>query len=123
MAAPKKVKLILTIFRAYQPMLNIVEQIALLTMWIESCSSSDAEEYEMAAALQKELRYIQKNPGKVPQRLIGDLDVEAINKNNPLMKDRGLPMTPVVEKEKNVKRGIYKRIINFFKRFPWLNKD
>jgi hypothetical protein len=121
MAKLKKVELITTLFRAYQPMLNIVEQIALLTMWIEACI--EKEEYEMAGALDKEMKYIQENPQRVPQRLVGELDRESILANNPLLSFNGKTSTVKMinvlseEVEKIQKPNRYQRLKNWFKRF------
>ena len=121
MAAPKKVGLILTLFRAYQPMLNIVEQIGLLTMWIEACV--EREEYEMAGALTNEMKFIQENPHMIPQRLEGELDSERLLKDNPLLRFNGSDAEVKVinvlsdELEKIKKPSTYKRIKNWFKRW------
>lgn len=121
MAAPKKVNLILTLFKAYQPMLNIVEQIGLLTMWIEACV--DREEYEMAGALTKAMTYIQENPHMAPQRFEGELDSELLLKDNPLLRfdgsDAKVKVIDVLsdEVEKIKKPSTYKRIQNWFRRW------
>jgi hypothetical protein len=120
MARLKKVELITTLFKAYQPMLNIVEQIALLTMWIEACV--EKEEYEMAGALTKVMNYIQENPQMVPQRYEGELDKNSLLENNPLLTFDGeksrVKMIKVIsdDVERIQKPSIYKRIKNWFKR-------
>jgi hypothetical protein len=116
MSNKEKVKLIISLFKVYQPTLNIPEQIALLTMWMESCI--EKEEYEMAGALKKQMGEIQKNPSKVPQRLSGELNNDILI-NNPLS-GYGKHI-PLIKKKKI---SIYKRITNFFKKvFKWRNKD
>lgn len=101
----KKVRSIVALFKVYQPTLNIVEQIALLTMWIESCVS--VEEYEMAAALKELMVEIQENPDKVPQKI----GTEPVNRN----------ILELNSNIKNKKLSIYNKIINKLKKFfRWL---
>ena len=57
-----KVKFIVGMFKHYQPSLTIPEQIALLTLWEESCVLQ--EEYEMAEAILKEMSKIQEHQTK-----------------------------------------------------------
>jgi hypothetical protein len=114
MSTPEKVKLILSLFKTYQPILNIVEQIALLTTWIESCV--DKEEYEMAEALTKELKYIQKNPNEVKQRTEGELDKDILY-NNPLSNRQTPPKLPTPKKEVKKKQSLLSKLMDWFKSF------
>lgn len=74
-----KVKFIVGMFKHYQPNLTIPEQIALLTLWEESCVLH--EEYEMANAIIKEMKKIQENPTRIPQKFILPIHLEDINPN------------------------------------------
>jgi hypothetical protein len=104
----KKVRAIVALFKVYQPTLNIVEQIALLTMWIESCVA--VEEYEMASALKKLMEEIQKNPNESPQRL----------DDNKLLSEKIMEIKPPIKKKKT---SIYNKIIDTIKKFfSWLTK-
>lgn len=76
--AEEKVRFIVGLFKFYQPTLNVVEQIALLTLWEESCVLQ--EEYEIAEALLNEMKIIQNNPKDVPQKLDSDISYEIVEK-------------------------------------------
>ena len=73
-----KVKFIVGMFKHYQPNLTIPEQMPLLTLWEESCVLH--EEYEMLTII-KEMKKIQKNPTKIPQKFILPIHLEDINPN------------------------------------------
>lgn len=117
MASNKEIKarvlLIVSLFKRYQPGLNIVEQVALLTTWIEACS--EKEEYEMAGALTNLLGDIQNFPGSQPQRLVGSLDPKTLLIDNPLFPNEPKPLIEV--EEKTEKQSIYRKIINKIKKF------
>ena len=72
----EKVKFIVGMFKLNQHNLNVPEQISLLTLWEHSCVIQ--EEYEVADALLKEIKIIQKNPNKVPQNL--NISYEVVKK-------------------------------------------
>lgn len=122
MSNKEKVDIILKIFRGYQPALNIVEQIALLTIWVETCINR--EEYEIAGALTKEIKNIQKNPHLVPQRLEGKLDTKLLVEDNPLLVKRETwqvvdeDIITKIEKElpKKEKRSFFRKIVKWFKK-------
>jgi hypothetical protein len=63
----EKTNFIKHMFRYYQPTLNIIEQITLLTLWEEICVVQ--EEYEMAKIVKDEMDYIINNQDKVIQKL------------------------------------------------------
>jgi hypothetical protein len=115
MSVLKKVNAIISVFKEYQPRLSVVEQITLLTVWIEVCV--EREEYELAGRLKKEMMFIQKNPMMVPQRTEGELDVKDLV-NNPLTQKIRPEIIEVVyedDEEEIVRTPIYKQIINWFK--------
>lgn len=74
----EKTNFIKHMFRYYQPTLNIVEQITLLTLWEEICVSR--EEYEMAKTVKDEMDYIINNQDKVIQKV--ELPLEPQKKEN-----------------------------------------
>lgn len=109
-----KANFITSLFKKYQPKLSSVEQVVLLNIWINTCVAS--EEFEMAAALLKEKKFIEENFNSVPQRKDGILKPEDLMVDNPLFKEY-----PTVENFE--KPSIYKRIINKIKRFfKWQKK-
>jgi hypothetical protein len=63
----EKTNFIKHMLRYYQPTLNIIEQITLLTLWEEICVVQ--EEYEMAKIVKDEMDYIINNQDKVIQKL------------------------------------------------------
>jgi hypothetical protein len=73
-----KVKFMVGLFKFHQPTLNIVEQVALLTVWEESCVLQ--EEYEIAEALLNEMSIIQNNPSEVPQKYDSDVSYGVVEK-------------------------------------------
>lgn len=113
MTKSKKVEFIKALFELHQPKLNVVEQIAILTVWIEACI--EREEYEMAGALTKIMNNIQENPSSVPQRLEGDLNLDPQLETDPLHHFSGDEHN-TDDLDKNNKPSIYKRIINWFKK-------
>ncbi len=105
----EKVTFIIGMFRVHQPTLSIPEQIALLTLWEESCVN--AEEYEMASAIVKEIRDIQSQPMKVPQKVLFQSTNFGVFNQNPLF---------MMENEdfifdKKRKKPFYKKIFYWFK--------
>jgi len=105
----EKVTFIVGMFRFHQPTLSIPEQIALLTLWEESCVN--AEEYEMASAIVKEIRDIQSQPMKVPQKELFSLSNIEELKQSPLF---------IIENKdfifkKNNKKSFFKKIFYWFK--------
>lgn len=115
-----KVNFITSLFKKYQSKLSSTEQIVLLNIWINSCVAS--EEFEMAAVLLKEKKFIEENFDSVPQRKDGVLKSEDLMIDNPLFKEYlHHKKNPIIEKFE--KPGIYKRIINKIKRFfKWQKK-
>ena len=109
-----KVDFILEAFHQINSKLTVPEQVVLLTLWTESCVNY--EEFEMAAALKKEMDFIINNPHEVEQRIEGDLDMDFILNNNPFLNVNKENVKPE-EKIKKEKPSIYKRIINKIKRF------
>jgi len=104
-----KVNFIIGIFKLYQPTLNIPEQIALLTLWETSCVL--AEEYEMASAINKEMKKIQRDPAKTPQKvLFSSSNIEELKQS---------PIFIIENKDfifkKNNKKPFYKKIFYWFK--------
>jgi hypothetical protein len=89
-----RVKFIVGMFKHYQPSLTIPEQIALLTLWEESCVLQ--EEYEMAEAILKEMGKIQQNPAETPQKYILPIHFEEINPN---------PLEIIERKEEYIKKS------------------
>ena len=89
-----RVKFIVGMFKHYQPSLTIPEQIALLTLWEESCVLQ--EEYEMAEAILKEMGKIQQNPVETPQKHILPICFEEINPN---------PLEIIERKEEYIKKS------------------
>ena len=106
----EKIEFIIGIFKFYQPTLSVPEQIALLTLWEVSCVK--VEEYEMASAIIKEMKKIQKNPAEVPQKILfSESNIENL-KQSPLF---------IIENKdfifkKNNKKPFYKKI------FEWIKK-
>lgn len=91
----EKVNFIKHMFRFYQPVLTIAEQITLLDSWEESCVNQ--EEYEMAQVIKEEMEYILKNPKKVPQRIF-----EVVEASDNIT-------------EEVTKTSLFKRIVSWFK--------
>ena len=87
--------------RVDQPTLNIPEQIALLTVWESSCVL--AEEYEMALAVIDEMKKIQENPTKMPQKTIE------------LKEDFGESDEGLIFVKKNNNKPFYKKLFYWFK--------
>ena len=112
-----KIKFILSLFKFYQPNLTIPEQIELLLMWQKSCV--EHEEYEMAAALKKELDKIKKKPNKAPQKKKSDASLEEI-KEDPseiYFFEYGFDDEPTsVEEPEPVKKSFIRRFLDFFKK-------
>mgnify|MGYP006078826525 FL=1 len=96
-----KVNFIIGVFKFYQPTLNIPEQIALLTLWESSCVL--AEEYEMALAVIDEMKKIQENPTKMPQKTIE------------LKEDFGESNEGLIFVKKNNNKPFYKKLFYWFK--------
>jgi len=105
----EKIKFIVGIFKIHQPNLSIPEQIALLTLW--EISFVKAEEYEMASAIIEELRKIQENPLKVPQKVSFLTEGVEFLEQNPLhiIENEGFIF------EKNNKKTFFKKILYWFK--------
>lgn len=105
----EKIEFIIGIFKFYQPTLSVPEQIALLTLWEVSCVK--VEEYEMASAIIKEMKKIQKNPAEVPQKILfSESNIENL-KQSPLF---------IIENKdfifkKNNKKPFYKKIFDWIK--------
>ena len=97
-----RVKFIVGMFKHYQPSLTIPEQIALLTLWEESCVLQ--EEYEMAEAILKEMGKIQQNPVETPQKHILPIHFEEINPN---------PLEIIEEKKSTLKNQNHLFIVGF----------
>lgn len=97
-----KVKFIVGMFKFSQTKLTIVEQIALLTVWEESCVIQ--EEYEIAGALKKEMKKIQENPFDTPQ------------KNILQVKPKDITDDPInITNKKEVYTPFYVKLFNWFK--------
>lgn len=105
----EKVTFIIGMFRVHQPTLSIPEQIALLTLWEVSCVN--AEEYEMASAIVKEMRGIQSQPMKVPQKVLSQPTNFGVLNQNPLFI---MENEDFIFGEKN-KKPFYKKIFYWFK--------
>ncbi len=73
-----KVNFMVGLFKFHQPTLTIVEQVALLTVWEESCVLQ--EEYEIAEALLNEMFIIQNNPSEAPQKSDSDVSYDIVEK-------------------------------------------
>lgn len=100
-----RIRFIIGMFKHYQPDLTIPEQIALLTLWEESCVLH--EEYEMAAALKKEMEKIQKEPINIPQKNIMPINIDEIGDDYIFI---------IKEETKKTKKPTYKRF------FGWVKK-
>lgn len=115
-----KIRFVVGMFKFYQPTLTIPEQIALLTLWEESCVK--AEEYEMASAVINEITKIQEQPENVPQRIDNsefdidglELDLDNLEKEPIFIIKKERNPEDIFNKKK--KKSIWGRIKDWFKK-------
>lgn len=109
--AESRVKFIVGMFKHYQHDLTIPEQIALLTLWVESCVLH--EEYEMAGALKKEMEEIQSKPGEVPQKSLSSIQFKDLKYE--VLDDDFLNIEDLGVEEEEIKKPFYIRFFTWFK--------
>lgn len=105
--AENKKEFIKELFRYYKPTLSKEKQIFLLEDWINSCV--EKEEYEMASALEEELRIVNENPEVPVDSTLRVVKIDELLKKQP----KNVENTPILT-EKPVKKRKKWEFINIW---------